>query len=229
MNINYKELSGKENTSFVVNFFDTFCKVPFGSLSKRDIECLILKLLIEHKMVNTGSNRLMADALGINETRLKGYLVDAWYKFGTDQKDENVESIIKDVFINKSTKILHDNGQYLFVVEDPIKKLDFEQKMKDIGFYSDTSFNREIVKVKDTALLAFLFELDKDKKHEKFKTLITQNKSIEKEALDIYNSTKSIQEKCEKYLKIALKIVGAAGDAIPAVALLKNIAGTIIG
>jgi hypothetical protein len=53
-------------------------------MTKRGMECLLIKLLYDHGLIDNRNNRAAANALGINETRFKSYLVDARYKYRPD-------------------------------------------------------------------------------------------------------------------------------------------------
>jgi hypothetical protein len=153
------EISKEIKAAFFDGFFTEFCKVPFGSMTKRDMECLLLKLLYDHALINSASNRQAANALGINETRLKGYLVDTRYKYRPDVLAENIEKIIGCLHDGKKLAVnLEKDGFLSFVLEDPVLRLDLAQALKDIGHYADTSFNSELVKVKNYALLALLLK-----------------------------------------------------------------------
>jgi hypothetical protein len=147
--------SGQKERFFDGLFFE-LGKYPFGSMPKRDLDCLILNLMIQNKIIS-GNNRDMSNVLCINESKLKGYLVDGRYKYRTDEKENNIQIII-DRIQDGTIKPNYENGMFSFVLEDPVVRLDFSQALKDIGYYEDTSFNRELVKVRDYAFFAFLMQ-----------------------------------------------------------------------
>jgi hypothetical protein len=229
MRINTAGVSNNQKTAFFDGLFAELVKVPFGAIGKRDMECLLLSLMKKHDIGTWTANRDAANALGINETRLKGYLIDMRYKFGDDEKDANVRAIIEDIFIAGHTKVLYEQEkrQFVFAVEDPVRQQDFFQAMKDKGFYSDTSFNREIVKVKDAALLAFLLDYDNDKTHAKFKALVKENSDLVSELGEIKNPGAARITFCDKFLQAAVSVAGKGitGDPIAAgVELLHQVA-----
>ncbi|MDR2796294.1 MAG: hypothetical protein LBB47_06265 [Spirochaetaceae bacterium] len=157
MKLTGKTISGETKAAFFDGFFAEFAKVPFGSMSKRDTECLLIKLLYDHALIDSRNNRAAADALGINETRLKGYLVDARYKYRPGGGlDQNIDKIIDRLRDGETLVHPGENGFVSFVLEDPVLRLDLAQSLKDMGHYADSGFNSELVKVKDYALLALL-------------------------------------------------------------------------
>ena len=155
---NIQHIGTVDKAAFFDGFFAEFQKVPFGSMSKRDMECLLIKLMYDHALIDTASNRRAANALGVNETRLKGYLVDTRYKFRTDASlEQSIDRIIAMLRSGETLAVNQGAGEdFCFVLEDPVLRLDLDQALKDIGLYADTSFNRELVKVRKAALLALL-------------------------------------------------------------------------
>jgi hypothetical protein len=199
-------------------FFAEYGKVPFGTIGKRDLECLILHCLREAGLVDDGSNRSLANALGINESRLKGYLVDIRYKYRSDDMTANVRALIDGIFAREGTKIAHEDGKYAFAIEDPVVKLDFEQAMKEVGYFSDGSFNREVVRVRDYALIAFLFRWNRsDDSYDSFKALQKKAASSEGELVEILSRPKT-------WLERAKDLLEAVGGAYDKVALLRKLA-----
>jgi hypothetical protein len=199
-------------------FFTEYSKVSFGSTTKRDLECLILHCLREAGLVDDSSNRALANALGINETRLKAYLVDVRYKYRADDMAENVRKLIDELFAREGGKVSYEDGKYAFAIEDPVVKLDFEQAMKEVGYFADGSFNREIVRVKDYALIAFLFRWNRsDNTYEEFKTLLKKNRASERELLEILSQPKP-------WLERGKEIINTLGSVYDKVLLLRKLA-----
>ena len=154
-----RNINAADKAAFFDGFFEEFQKLPFGSMSKRDMECLLIKLMYDQALIDTASNRRAANALGINETRLKGYLVDTRYKFRPDSLKPNVQKILAALGGGKGERLnlnAEADGSFTFVLENPVLRLDLAQALKDAGYYADGSFNRELVRVKNYALLALL-------------------------------------------------------------------------
>ena len=157
--------SAKVAKEFCTDFFVQLEKYPFASMEKRDLDCLVFFLLEKHKLITGINNREKARNLGISETKLKSYLIDSHAKYGKDEKEENLISLLnKLVHTAKAdgpaVQATIDGDYLIFIEEDPIIKADFVQSLKEKGFYTDSSFNNEIVKVKVASFLAFLLEGD---------------------------------------------------------------------
>lgn len=200
--------SGKSLEGFSRDLFEELQKHPFGSMPKRDLDCLLFFLFEKHGLLKGNTNREKAQNLQINETRLKSYILDANAKYGTDKKTENLAKLLKKM--GDDTKVAIDGDYLVFLEEDPVVKADFVQSLKDEGFYTDSSFNNELIKVKLSSFLCFaknknllnnkkLLDIVKsDEKSTKLiKKFIDENKSVkeiigdvmgilkEKKALDI--------------------------------------------
>jgi hypothetical protein len=120
----------------------------------------------------------------------------------------------------------------VFSVEDPVKKGDFFQAMKDNGFYADTSFSDEIIKVNDSALLSFLLAYDKDTNHSKFKELVKKNDVLAKELNAVKEPGAARNAFFKKLLSEAPSIIGPLVSGNPAaagIALLNLVASVISG
>jgi hypothetical protein len=189
-------------------------------MPKRDLDCLILNLMTQNTIIN-GNNRDMSNVLGINETKLKSYLVDGRYKYNSDEKEQNIQTIIDWI---KEGKIKPDykNGLFSFVLEDPVLRLDFSQALKDIGSFEDASFNRELVKVQDYAFFAFLM---KNRNTETKKGLFKE--IADKTALPLKELEKNINENTpllEKTKNLVMNIANSAKDIT-----ITDIAQIVIG
>ena len=154
-------ISAEDKSAFFDGFFAEYGRLPFGSMTKRDMECLLIKLLCDGGLIDTAANRRAANALGINETRLKGYLVDARYKYRADALETNIKKILASLHGGNGERLrLSDekDGSFSFVLEDPVLRLDFFQALKELGYYAEGGFNAELVRVKGCALLALALE-----------------------------------------------------------------------
>jgi len=211
-------IADAKKSAFFDSLFAELEKVPFGTLGKRDIECLLLGLMIDHDLVDASSNRKLANALCVNEQKLKAYLVDIRYKYHEDRKSENIREIIRVIFANAETKLVHEKNSFVFAIENPVLKIDFEQAMKDVGYYTDSSFNKEIVKVRDHALLAFLFRYNSsDDTYDMFSSLLGGTDSQSGDLLRVIHSRKP-------WIERGRDMMALVSEGMSAIALVKKVA-----
>ncbi|MDR2500664.1 MAG: hypothetical protein LBD37_06240 [Treponema sp.] len=154
MKIDRTAIPPETKIRFFDGLFEELVKYPFGSMPKRDMECLLVSLLEKNQII-AGSSRGIANALQINEQRLNGYLLDARYKFQPDTKHENIRRIFAAM---KSGAVKPDceGDKITFALENPVYRADLAQALKDIGYFADASFSVELVKIKNYAFFALL-------------------------------------------------------------------------
>lgn len=153
--MNIKSAKKKIKEDFYDDLMTELSKYPFGSMPKRDLECLLFYLLNKHDLIEGKCNRDKSYCLGLTSARLNSFYIDSNAKFG--KKGNEVESVMKILEkLKNETDVSYEDGYFIFSEENPVLREDFIQAMKDKGFYTDTSHNKEIIKVKAIALLAFL-------------------------------------------------------------------------
>lgn len=176
---------------FFMDFFSEFKKFPFGSMPKRDLDCLIFHLLEKYNLAEGKTNREKAYNLNISETKLKSYIVDSNAKYGKRCQEESVSAII--LKIEGGTKVLLEGDCIVFFEENPVVKADFIQALKDEGFYTDTSFNKEIIKVRAASFLAFSLS-KKLLNTEKLLEILNSGKTEKEKIKEFENTNKSAKE-----------------------------------
>ena len=191
---------------FFDGFFNEFKKYPFGSMSKRDLECLIFSLMDENGLIEGSNNRDKAYNLGINTTRLNSYMVDANVKFGKKADENSITEMILNKLQSKS--VSYEDNCFIFAEENPVLREDFIQAMKNKGYYTDTSHNKEIIKVKAVAILDFLT----DSKDTKLLKELSNKTEFENQKLkDYFISQKSWKDIAKDVFEI---LKDSDGDAI---------------
>ena len=107
--------SGNSNSFYkdiVTNFLEEFQKFPFGSMPKRDLDCLIFYLFEKYKLIDGNSNRQKAYNLNISETKFKSYIIDSNAKYSKSNQEENLKIILSK--LADETKVSMD-GAVLFL------------------------------------------------------------------------------------------------------------------
>ena len=120
--------------------------------------------------------------------------------FGGKKSDENpVTTIILDKL--KSQNISYEDNWFIFAEENPVLREDFVQAMKNKGYYTDTSYNKEIIKVKAVAILDFLTE----KKDENLLKQLASKADFENQKLKDYFISQKTWKDISKDLFVILK------------------------
>lgn len=159
MDIAVEKLGNGESTAerFCRDFLCELQKSPFGSMPKRDIECLLFYLFEKYELVEGKTNREKAFNLNLNESRLKTYMADSYAKYGKNMQKEHCKQVLEKLASHK-TKAVIDGDYLIFLEENPVLQRDFIQSLKDMGFFTDSSFNRELIRVKLTSFIYFALQ-----------------------------------------------------------------------
>lgn len=162
---------------------DKYLKKGFGSMNKNDFEVAIINELLNAGWT-TKSNRTISLELRIPETKVKRLRYEAELKYG-----QNTEEIFKKSLeeVLAKAQFKADGKKLVFIVENQMLRGYLDGKLKDKGFFSDRSFNSEIVSVNAKDFIGVLNDLFIDKdiiKKAKNKTLFEALKTIGKGVID---------------------------------------------
>ena len=151
MNIENKE-------DFVDTFLEHYLDRGFGSLSKSEIDTLVMHLLMQHSDLKHKSNYELSLDLQITEARIKSIKHKAKLQFLEDADD-----YIKGEFfaLLHYSKLQGENkqgepGKIIMVIEDSFVKQGVQGKLKALGHFADNSFNSEIVKISQASFIDLL-------------------------------------------------------------------------
>jgi len=155
----------KDKAAFVDELLDNYLSRGFGSLSKSELDTLMMHLLIKHGDGADKANHELSLELQITESRLKNLRYQARLKYASDHDD-----YIKEEFFRllENAQLVADakDASIIFVVEDSFVKQGIKAKLKSLGHFADHSFNSEVVKIKEGAFIDLLnaYFDDKQKK-----------------------------------------------------------------
>jgi len=148
------KLTDSEKIHFSETFLEKFLQNGFGTLPKREIEILIFHLLYKNSsFFHDKSNYEMANLLKISESRIKSLKAEANLKYQRVEFKDALREIAEDLFVKKTIHYESYDDIIQFYLEDPALMREFEFAVKQLGYSTDTSFNREIVKVKNVVFL----------------------------------------------------------------------------
>ena len=196
-----EHLSVEQKTAFFDVFFGEYAKYSFGGMPKRDLDTLIFHALIESKILSEEmKNRAIANLLSISETKAKAFLLERSYKFLSDKREENACKILERI-ASGDTNIVRLDGMIVFVVENPVARADLEYILKEeLGYFIDSSFNKEIVKINEAAFLAFVLKFYSGKSEE-FRAKLLSEFSGQKEITALLDADKNWMEKAQEFVK----------------------------
>lgn len=211
------ELNSFANASEAENFSEDFLnelkKYPFGTISKSTMDCFIFHLLNKYNLIPGTTNRQKAENLCITETVLKNYALKSNMNY-TPKSIENsmkklTESLSSGNSAKNSTPLTFDGEYIMLVIEDPVIRADLISCLKNKGIFSDTSFNKEVIKIKTSAFVCFFVEsVEQEEEKKKVLELLKTDDLIKEksETLQIqYWGTKEFFEGAIKVVKNTFK------------------------
>ncbi len=144
---------------FVDTFLEHYMERGFGSLSKSEIDILVMHLLMQHSDLKNKTNYELSLDLQITEARIKSIKHKANLQF----LEEDADDYIKGEFfaLLHRSKLQGENkqgepGKIIMVIEDSFVKQGVQGKLKALGHFADNSFNSEIVKISQTSFIDLL-------------------------------------------------------------------------
>lgn len=190
---------------FKKKFLASYLTGGMGSLSKRDIDALVMHLLDEHGLddgvpLKNRSNQQVSVKLRVPATRIKALRYEATLKYVNDN-----ESVAQWRFLEVLAKAQFDaeKDKIVFIIEDAFTKNWLQGVLKKDGLVFDNSFNTEVVKVNSDGLFEVLKVLYDNKSVTTLKKRVEDAKA-RKESL-------TFAEIKKEFLKGA---AGALGNAI---------------
>lgn len=151
---------------FINKFLSEYLSRGFGSMSKRDIDVLLMHLLMEHTDLSNENNFNLSIKLKLTESKVKNLKYEANLKY-----TESLEKDIKEEFLSLLSKaklqVIGKETWISIVVEDTFLRHAIKAKVKENGSFTDSSFNSEIVKISvdDFSYLMYVFSDDKEQKY----------------------------------------------------------------
>lgn len=148
----------KKPKEFLREFLDEYLSDGFGAKTKREIDILLMSLLMKHAGLADKSNQELSIMLQTPTSRIKGLRYEARLKYPPEPE------YVKREFLYLLTRSQFDfeKGKIIFAVEDEFLRQAIQGELKAKGMFADTSFNTEIVKIDRKALEEVIRELYDD-------------------------------------------------------------------
>jgi hypothetical protein len=210
-------MSTDKSNLFAKEFLDAYLKLGLGSMTKSDMDALVMWLLDRHGLNGSGplsvlSNQTISERLRTPVAKVKKLRYEAALKFGVFT---SVEDLAK-------TRLLHslstatfepDKDKICLIIEDALVKHWLQGQLKINGQIFDHPFNTEIVRVSSDAFFNVLSSIFDKKSVDTLRTNFAAAKKLTDE-----------KKRAEKLSKLAADFVSSAAKAAG-----KSVAGAIIG
>jgi CRISPR/Cas system CSM-associated protein Csm2 small subunit len=150
-------VSNEVKARILDDFLDTYLEPAFGSLSKTEIDMLVLGLLEQTKRIKEEDNQYtLSKKLKISQAKAKNLLYNRTLRKG---KEEDLDRILdkktKELLLNPTLQ-KDDNKQIYFYVENPLLIEHIRDKIHRLKHISDGSFSPHIIKLSIEAFAALV-------------------------------------------------------------------------
>jgi hypothetical protein len=130
---------------FAKNFLEEFLSDSFGSKSKKEIELLIFKLILQDIGYYKNFDRYkVSRLLKISDTKVVNMYKELQLRDDSFNEEWFVDSINQLI---SNAKLEVQSKKILLQVGDPLLKIEIEKFFREKGFIVDYSFNKEILKL----------------------------------------------------------------------------------
>ena len=145
----------KKTKEFVKELLSEYLSDGIGAKTKREIDILIMNLLMNYGGVADKSNQELSILLQAPESKIKSLRYEARLKYPPDP------DYVKREFLYILTKSQFDfkKGKITFAIEDDFLRHAIQGQLKAKGMFADSSFNSELVKIDKRSLEAVIGEL----------------------------------------------------------------------
>lgn len=133
------------------------CFERFGSLNKNDYEVALFHLLLMNGYADK-SDHFMSKMLQIPESKVKRLRYESYLVY--PKTDEELKEEFYGLLKGRSYKMTNDN-KIQFVVNDKMLRLYLNDKLDEVGSFSDSSFNSNIVTISPMDMMILLFDFEK--------------------------------------------------------------------
>jgi len=172
---------------FSEEFLQKYLSDGMGVMSKREIDILVMNLLMKYGDLSTRSNYDLSILLRIPEATIKRLRYEARLRYPPDEEYIRREFLIvltnAKLELDRNNEKSVENMKLVFIMEDNFLRYAIQGRLKERGMFADTSFNTEIVKISCSSLVAVLEELYDEKTAldflERCKSLLKSDKKEE--------------------------------------------------
>lgn len=143
-------------SAFLHKFLDRYCAAGFGTLSKREIDLLVLGLLIENGgLVDVDNAQSLSRQLRLPLAKVKALIYEL--NLRDERKDENwvISELRQRLRYGKASVSGKEESARIEVgIDNQLLRVEVEALLKRYGHYPDYSFNREILRLTPEAYSA---------------------------------------------------------------------------
>ena len=143
----------KRPKAFADDFINVYLQNGFGMMNKSELEILIFHLLRNDDFCNQKSIFGISRVLHIPESKVRKLIYEADLRYG-----DISDSYVRDEFfacLNKA-HFQTTNNKIEFPLDDKLVRSAIDDKLRSMGYFSDTSHNRDVFSIHIDAFIALI-------------------------------------------------------------------------
>ena len=196
---NQNQLTPAEAKAFAEEFLRAYLAGGFGSMPKRELDVLAFHLITRLKQYRGLSTYDLANALRVSERRVKGLRLESALRYAQADHQEALRALASRFFEYCKTRPVAEGGYIQFALDDPVVQREFEQAARALGFFTDTSFNREIIKVPHHVFVAVFASVFPDVEKQ-FTEVVRKTVRKETEVEALLDAAQPFNKRVERFL-----------------------------
>lgn len=197
------EVGEEQLRTEIADVLSDFMTPAFGSLPKREIELRIFDLMRSLGILKSEATiyGLMTDLM-VTRAKASQLIFDLEIRrHGSDRA--RLDELVKQALIG--TKFAKDGDYFVMEIENPLTLAHMRQKIREIGHFSDTSFNSALVRAPVDTVTDLMLDIIPENQHQAIKGAL-----VDAGAPD--GSVKAVIRGALKTL--GRKVIGEAADQI---------------
>ncbi|EKF40060.1 MULTISPECIES: hypothetical protein [Hyphomicrobiales] len=187
----------------LASFLTDFMTPAFGSLPKREIELRVFDLMRSIGILKPEATiySLMTDLM-VTRTKASQLIFDLEIRrHGSDQ--ERLNELVKQALVH--TKFAKDGDYFVMEIENPLVLAHMRQRIRDIGHFSDTSFNTALVRAPLDTVTDLMLDIIPENQHQAIRDALVNAGAPD-------SSVKGVIKGALKTL--GKKVIGEAADQV---------------
>jgi hypothetical protein len=157
---------------FTDEFLDNYLLNGMGVMSKREIDILVMNLLMKYGDLSKYSNYYLSIMLRIPETSVKHLRYEARLRYPPEEEyilREFLRVLVNAQFeLDRNDENEIDNMKIVFIIDDNYVRYAIQGRLKEKGMFADSSFNSEIIRINCGSLCAVISEFYGEESEQEF-------------------------------------------------------------
>lgn len=151
-------ISSEQAQPFAQDFLDSYCAVGFGAIPKREVDLLVLRLLLQHGLVDKAMDaQRISREIQLPVSKVKTLLYELQLR--DERKDEAwlKGELSRSLKHSKITVTGKDSETRIAIgIDNQLLRAEIEALLKRDGHFPDYSFNREILRLTPDAYVTLV-------------------------------------------------------------------------